>query len=104
MEKAGNTVALTEAEVMVISVITKLLKRKFMKENTRRHRPLNKRNEDLADENLKQNISGKRPWNDRSDKSQLDEKSSTIGRRDKGTGPSTKDGLTGSDYDGQTLE
>jgi len=34
--------------------------------------------------------------------STLDEKSSGIGRRDKATGLSTKDGLTGSDLDGQT--
>lgn len=36
--------------------------------------------------------------------SSLDEKSSGLGRRDKGTGLSTKDGLTGSDYDGQLTE
>jgi hypothetical protein len=36
--------------------------------------------------------------------STLDEKSSGMGRRDKGTGLSTKDGLTGSDYDGQVTE
>jgi hypothetical protein len=34
----------------------------------------------------------------------MDEKSSGMGRRDKGTGLSTKDGLTGSDYDGQLTE
>jgi hypothetical protein len=34
----------------------------------------------------------------------MDEKSSTISRRDKGTGLATKDGLTGSDYDGQLSE
>lgn len=36
--------------------------------------------------------------------SSMDEKSSGLGRRDKGTGLSTKDGLTGSDYDGQVTE
>jgi hypothetical protein len=36
--------------------------------------------------------------------SSMDEKSSGLGRRDKGTGLSTKDGLTGSDYDGQITE
>jgi len=36
--------------------------------------------------------------------SSMDEKSSGMGRRDKGTGLSTKDGLTGSDYDGQLTE
>lgn len=36
--------------------------------------------------------------------SSMDEKSSTMGRRDKGTGLATKDGLTGSDYDGQLTE
>jgi hypothetical protein len=41
---------------------------------------------------------------DRSGSSSLDEKSSTMGRRDKGTGMATKDGLTGSDYDGQVTE
>lgn len=34
----------------------------------------------------------------------LDEKSSTMGRRDKGTGLATKDGLTGSDLDGQVTQ
>jgi hypothetical protein len=100
MEKAGSTVAQMEAGVMAILVI---IKTTSMKENTRRHRPLNKRTEDLADENLKQNISGERPWHDRSGTSQLDEKSSTMGRRNKDSS-STKDGLTGSDYDGQTSE
>lgn len=36
--------------------------------------------------------------------SSMDEKSSGMGRRDKGTGLATKDGLTGSDYDGQLTE
>lgn len=36
--------------------------------------------------------------------SSMDEKSSGVGRRDKGTGLATKDGLTGSDYDGQLTE
>lgn len=36
--------------------------------------------------------------------SSMDEKSSGLGRRDKGTGLATKDGLTGSDYDGQLSE
>ena len=34
----------------------------------------------------------------------LDEKSSGMGRRNKGSGLSTKDGLTGSDYDGQVTD
>jgi hypothetical protein len=36
--------------------------------------------------------------------SSMDEKSSGMGRRDKGSGLATKDGLTGSDYDGQLTE
>lgn len=40
----------------------------------------------------------------RNDESRLDEKSSTMGRRDKQRGLSSKDGLTGSDYDGQVTE
>lgn len=36
--------------------------------------------------------------------SNLDEKSSTMGRRHKGSGLATKDGVTGSDYDGQLSE
>lgn len=36
--------------------------------------------------------------------SELNEKSSTMGRRDKGTGLASKDGVTGSDYDGQLSE
>ena len=34
----------------------------------------------------------------------MDEKSSTVGRNTKNTGISTKDGLTGSDYDGQVSD
>jgi len=40
----------------------------------------------------------------RSTDSTLDEKSSGVGRRDKNTGLATKDGLTGSDTDGQLTQ
>lgn len=59
------------------------------------------RNENLSRENLKEDVAGQRPWNDRSGSTSLDEKSSGVGRRSKDTGLATKDGTTGSDLDGQ---
>ena len=57
-----------------------------------------------SNDNIRENVGHQRGSADRSDASTLNEKSSTIGRRDKGSGLSTKDGLTGSDYDGQLSE
>ena len=53
---------------------------------------------------LQENVEHQKGSADRGSASSLDEKSSTMGRRDKGTGMSTKDGLTGSDLDGQVTE
>jgi hypothetical protein len=41
---------------------------------------------------------------DRDESAHLDEKSSGLGRRHKNSGIATKDGVTGSDYDGQVTD
>ena len=41
---------------------------------------------------------------DREESADLDEKSSGLGRRHKDSGIATKDGVTGSDYDGQVTD
>jgi hypothetical protein len=55
-------------------------------------------------EGVKGNVGHHRGSADLGSSSSMDEKSSGMGRKDKGTGLSTKDGLTGSDYDGQLTE
>ena len=60
--------------------------------------------ESSLNETTRGNITHQKGSADVSGVSTLDEKSSGMGRRDKGTGLSTKDGLTGSDYDGQLTE
>ena len=55
-------------------------------------------------ENLSGNVGHQKNSADLGDASSLDEKSSGMGRRDKGTGLATKDGVTGSDFDGQVTE
>ena len=60
--------------------------------------------ESTANENLRGNIGHQKGSADPGDASTLDEKSSGMGRRDKGTGLSTKDGVTGSDLDGQVTQ
>ena len=77
-----------------------------MAENTRGQGPNRDRNseESSSTENIRGNVGHQKGSADRSDASTLDEKSSTMGRRDKGTGLSSKDGLTGSDLDGQVTE
>ena len=60
--------------------------------------------ESTANENLRGNIGHQKGFADTGGASTLDEKSSGIGRRDKGTGLSTKDGVTGSDLDGQVTQ
>lgn len=100
MAKEENILDQMEVAAAATTAIINV-KSNFMKDKTRKNESGNKRNENLADENLKENISGPRPWNDRTGTSSLDEKSSGMGRRNKNTGLATKDGLTGSDYDGQ---
>lgn len=77
-----------------------------MAENTKGQGPNQDRSreESSANENLRGNIGHQEGSADRSGASTLDEKSSGVGRRDKGTGLATKDGLTGSDFDGQVTE
>jgi hypothetical protein len=60
--------------------------------------------EESKNENVRGNVGHQKGSADLSGSSTLDEKSSGIGRRDKGTGLASKDGLTGSDYDGQVTE
>jgi hypothetical protein len=50
--------------------------------------------ENKSSENVKSNIAHQKSSADTGSASSLDEKSSGMGRRDKGTGLSTKDGLT----------
>lgn len=77
-----------------------------MKENSKGQGPNQDRSneESTTNDNLRGNIGHQRNSGDRSGASSMDEKSSTMGRRDKGSGLATKDGLTGSDYDGQVTE
>lgn len=72
-----------------------------MAEHTRREEKSKKthRHQPLIDD-----ISQERNTVKRGRGSAFDEKSSTMGRRDKSTGLSTKDGLTGSDFDGQLTD
>ena len=60
--------------------------------------------ENRSRENVRRNVEHQKSSSDSDGSSTLDEKSSGMGRRDKRTGLSTKDGLTGSDYDGQVTE
>jgi len=60
--------------------------------------------ESSSNENIRRNVSHQKGSADLGGASTMDEKSSGTGRRDKGTGMATKDGLTGSDYDGQLSE
>jgi hypothetical protein len=59
--------------------------------------------ESSLSETTRGNVSHEKGSADRGS-STMDEKSSGMGRRDKRTGLSTKDGLAGSDYDGQITE
>jgi len=74
-------------------------------EHRRRQGPnLDRSVEESKNENVRGNIGHQKESADSNSSSSMDEKSSGLGRRDKGTGLATKDGLTGSDYDGQVTE
>jgi len=76
-----------------------------MAENTKGIQPEKGRNrKDASSHEDLQQSTGQPRSGERSDASSLNEKSSTIGTRDKGRGLSSKDGLTGSDYDGQVTD
>ena len=60
--------------------------------------------EESKNETVRGNVGHQKGSADLGGASSMDEKSSGLGRRDKGTGLATKDGLTGSDYDGQLTE
>ncbi|MGZ3852487.1 MAG: hypothetical protein ACXVBJ_02590 [Flavisolibacter sp.] len=66
--------------------------------------PANDRSSEEANKTTRQTVGRETGSTDRSGASSLDEKSSGMGRRDKGTGLATKDGVTGSDFDGQVTE
>ena len=73
-----------------------------MAEHTRGQDP-NQRNTDSQSRKVKDEVPQRSSTEKRTDSS-LDEKSSGTGRREKNTGLATKDGLTGSDYDGQVTD
>jgi hypothetical protein len=76
-----------------------------MAENTKGINPKQERDrKDSSSREDLQQSTGQPRSGERSDASSLNEKSSTMGRRDKGRGLSSKDGLTGSDYDGQVTD
>ena len=82
-----------------------------MAENTKgqnpgnRNQEMNERNEGRKQsESLDQNTGRQNVTADREESAHLDEKSSGLGRRRKDTGIATKDGVTGSDYDGQVTD
>jgi hypothetical protein len=90
------------------------LKNKSMEENKRRNEvnehtreqgsSLDRSIEESKNETVRENVGQQKGSADLGGATSMDEKSSGLGRRDKGTGLSTKDGLTGSDYDGQLTE
>ena len=66
---------------------------------------LEDRNEQRSKENERLSNTERQPVStDKNRSTQLDEKSSGSGRRNKDSGIATKDGLTGSDYDGQVTD
>lgn len=90
-----------------------IIKTRFMEENKRiqsddqirkqdsgSHRTM----EENGNEVVRGNVGHQRGSANTGGASSMDEKSSGLGRRDKGTGLATKDGTTGSDYDGQLSE
>lgn len=102
MEKEESTAVRMEVPTTATSVI---IKTKTMKENNKRQSPDTNRSNDegRAAEELTGKVIQEGSANVGS-ASALDEKSSTMSRRDKGTGLATKDGVTGSDFDGQLSE
>jgi len=76
-----------------------------MAENTKGQNPRTEReNEDLTADQLRSNAGVSRDANERAGTTELDEKSSGVGRAGSGRGLTSKDGLTGSDYDGQVTD
>lgn len=73
-------------------------------ERTQRQNSDDRNIEESSHEVVKGNPEHQRGSANTGSASSMDEKSSGIGRRDKGTGLATKDGVTGSDYDGQLAE
>ncbi|MGZ5190490.1 MAG: hypothetical protein ACXWCZ_05685 [Flavisolibacter sp.] len=76
-----------------------------MGENTKRQNPENRKERNENSESLEQQTSGRQNiTKDHEESAHLDEKSSGLGRRHKNSGIATKDGTTGSDYDGQVTD
>jgi len=71
-----------------------------MQENTKGQNERDRDREQNSKERLSDQVGYQGTSGARED-AQLDEKSSTMGRRDKSSGIASKDGLTGSDLDGQ---
>ena len=72
--------------------------------STNKNRDADSSRSESSREELRNNQGYEKASSDRSSSSDLDEKSSTMGRRNKNSGLATKDGVTGSDYDGQVSE
>jgi hypothetical protein len=104
MAKDENTVAQMVAVMKAEEVIINHFKKIVMSENTRDKQPDKDRGERKADLGMKGNVTHQEGSSDIGSSSTMDEKSSGMGRRDKGTGLASKDGVTGSDYDGQVTE
>ena len=75
-----------------------------MAEHTKGVNPERENRNEEAGTNERSNVNVPSRSSDRLSSSTLDEKSSTVGRASKGRGLSTKDGLTGSDLDGQVTD
>ncbi len=75
-------------------------------ENTRGQGPNTDRSSEQSksSESIRRNAGHENDSADKNNVSTMNEKSSTMGRRDRSSGISTKDGLTGSDYDGQVTD
>lgn len=110
MEKEGQNRVQMAAAAMKDSVIintTTMKKNKTIQaeDQIQRQGPNSDRTiEENSNDIVKGNVGHQRASATIGGASSMDEKSSGIGRRDKGTGLATKDGLTGSDYDGQLSE
>src|SRR3954466_1180609 len=99
MVMAGSTMVLTErAHREEEAIINSTLKNLIMAENTKGQ---NRGNENRTEneETDRMGTSGENARSGQNISNSKDEKSSSLGRNVKHTGISTKDGLTGSDYD-----
>jgi hypothetical protein len=76
-----------------------------MAENTKGQQPdKERRGKGKLSEDMTGNVTHQKGSADSGSRSALNEKSSTMGRRDKERGLGSKDSVTGNDYDGQITE